>query len=229
MKNWLKQFSSEDWIIVFAGAVILALACIFPEWMPVMPKTLDSLSDWLSAGYMFLFVLVLTIVTSAVLGRPLKWIFPSLLVIFALTMCAQLIANIPAVKEYGFELLDDRRQCLIEQIRTAVIEYVRYDDSARKTNLSDYLTRKCRHDYSALSRLFSEANGTSIERYYILQRVERVKELLIYDELSVSEIADRMGYSSAAHLSAQFKNVTGMSPTRFKQLKDRRIRPIDSI
>lgn len=103
MKNWLKQFSSEDWIIVFAGAVILALACIFPEWMPVMPKTLDSLSDWLSAGYMFLFVLVLTIVTSAVLGRPLKWIFPSLLVIFALTMCAQLIANIPAVKEYGFE------------------------------------------------------------------------------------------------------------------------------
>ncbi len=133
------------------------------------------------------------------------------------------------LKEYGFELLDDRRQCLIEQIRTAVIEYVRYDDSARKTNLSDYLTRKCRHDYSALSRLFSEANGTSIERYYILQRVERVKELLIYDELSVSEIADRMGYSSAAHLSAQFKNVTGMSPTRFKQLKDRRIRPIDSI
>ena len=96
MKTWLKQFSSEDWIIVFAGAVILALACIFPDWMPSMPKTLTSGADWLSAGYMFLFVLVLTLVTSAVLGRPLKWIFPSLLVIFALTLCAQLIANIPA-------------------------------------------------------------------------------------------------------------------------------------
>ena len=103
MKTWLKQFSSEDWIIVFAGAVILALACIFPDWMPSMPKTLTSGADWLSAGYMFLFVLVLTLVTSAVLGRPLKWIFPSLLVIFALTLCAQLIANIPVVKDYGFE------------------------------------------------------------------------------------------------------------------------------
>lgn len=103
MKRWLKQFSSEDWIIVFAGAVILALACIFPYWMPEMPKTLASASDWLSAGYMFLFVYVLTVVTSAVLGRPLKMIFPSLLVIFGLTVCAQLIANIPAVRELGFE------------------------------------------------------------------------------------------------------------------------------
>lgn len=103
MKRWLKQFSSEDWIIVFAGAVILALACIFPHWMPEMPKTLASTSDWFSAGYMFLFVYVLTVVTSAVLGRPLKMIFPSLLVIFGLTVCAQLIANIPAVRELGFE------------------------------------------------------------------------------------------------------------------------------
>ena len=103
MKRWLKQFYSEDWIIVFAGAVILALACIFPYWMPEMPKTLASASDWLSAGYMFLFVYVLTVVTSAVLGRPLKMIFPSLLVIFGLTVCAQLIANIPAVRELGFE------------------------------------------------------------------------------------------------------------------------------
>ena len=103
MKKWLRQFSSEDWIIVFAGALILLLAGFFPEWMPVMPKTLDSLSDWLSAGYMFLFVLVLTYVTSAVLGRPLKWIFPSLTVIFALTLLSQFIASIPIVKEYGFE------------------------------------------------------------------------------------------------------------------------------
>ena len=103
MKKWLKQFGSEDWIIVFAGAAILALAAIFPQSMPSIPITLTSLSDWLSAGYMFLFVLVLTYVTSALLGKPLKWIFPSLLVIFGLTLCAQMIANIPAVKEFGFE------------------------------------------------------------------------------------------------------------------------------
>ena len=103
MKKWLRQFSSEDWIIVFAGALILLLAGFFPEWMPVMPKTLDSLSDWLSVGYMFLFVLILTYATSAVLGRPLKWIFPSLTVIFALTLLSQFISSIPIVKEYGFE------------------------------------------------------------------------------------------------------------------------------
>ncbi len=103
MKKWLKQFGTEDWVIVFAGAVILALAAIFPDVMPRMPKTLSTANDWLSAGYMYLFVLLLTLVTSAVLGRPLKWIAPSLLVIFGLTLCAQLLANIPAVKELGFE------------------------------------------------------------------------------------------------------------------------------
>lgn len=103
MKNWIKQFTSEDWIIVFAGAVILALAAFFPDLMPRMPKTLSTGADWLSAGYMYLFVLVLTMVTSAVLGRPLKWIPLSLLIIFALTLCAQLLANIPVVKEFGFE------------------------------------------------------------------------------------------------------------------------------
>ncbi len=103
MKKWLRQFASEDWIIVFAGAVILALACIFPEVMPQMPASLKTGEDWLSAGYMFLFVLLLTYVTSALLHRPLKWILPSLLVIFGLTLAAQLIASIPAVKELGFE------------------------------------------------------------------------------------------------------------------------------
>lgn len=103
MKKWLRQFASEDWVIVFAGAIILALAAIFPDVMPEMPKTLDKASDWLSAGYMFLFVLMLTYVTSAVLRRPLKWILPSLAVIFALTLASQLIASIPVVKEYGFE------------------------------------------------------------------------------------------------------------------------------
>ena len=103
MKKWLRQFASEDWIIVFAGAVILALAIAFPSVMPQMPKTLATGADWLSALYMFLFVLVLTYVTSAALRRPLKGIFPSLLVIFVLTLASQLIASIPAVKELGFE------------------------------------------------------------------------------------------------------------------------------
>lgn len=103
MKKWLKQFATEDWIIVFAGAVMLALAVIFPDVMPEMPKSLRSGHDWLSAGYMFLFVLVLTCATSALLKRPLKWILPSLAVIFSLTLAAQLIASIPVVKEYGFE------------------------------------------------------------------------------------------------------------------------------
>lgn len=103
MKKWLRQFTSEDWIIVFAGAVILALAIAFPSVMPQMPKTLATGADWLSSLYMFLFVLVLTYVTSAALRRPLKGIFPSLLVIFVLTLASQLIASIPAVKELGFE------------------------------------------------------------------------------------------------------------------------------
>lgn len=106
MKNWFKQFATEDWIIVFAGAIILALASIFPESMPRMPKTLATGADWLSAGYMFLFVSILTIVTSLFMGKKAKelvWVIPSLLVIFGLTLCAQLLANIPVVKKFGFE------------------------------------------------------------------------------------------------------------------------------
>ncbi len=106
MKKWLTQFASEDWIIVFAGAAVLALAAIFPEAMPHMPKTLSSSADYLAAGYMLLSVLVLVTLTSFALRKPLKSIvssIPALLVIFALTLVAQLLANIPAVKEFGFE------------------------------------------------------------------------------------------------------------------------------
>lgn len=106
MKKWLKQFATEDWIIVIAGAVILALAAIFPDYMPSMPKKLASASDWLSAGLMFVFVYVVTVITSICLGKKSKdliYILPSLLVIFVLTLAAQLVANIPVVKEYGFE------------------------------------------------------------------------------------------------------------------------------
>ena len=103
MKSWLKQFTTEDWIIVFVGAAVLALACIFPKSMPVMPKTLASATDWASALYMFGFVLLLTYVTLAALRKPLKGTFISLLFIFAITVLAQVTANIPVIKKWGFE------------------------------------------------------------------------------------------------------------------------------
>lgn len=141
-------------------------------------------------------------------------------------MLAQLRTGLEAL---GFELLDDRRMQLIEQVRNAVIELVHYRDSELRTNLSDYLTARLHHDYSALSKLFSEVTGTTIEKYFIAQKIERVKELLVYDELSLGEIAARLNYSSTAHLSAQFKSVTGMTPTRFKQEKRNLRRTLDSV
>lgn len=134
------------------------------------------------------------------------------------------------LEEYGFELIDDRRSRMLERITTAVIELVHYGAGpSGKVNLSEYLSRKCHADYSSLSKLFSEMKGESIEKYYIAQKIERVKELLVYDELSVSEIADRMGYSSPAHLSSQFKSVTGLSPRDFKALKEKPLLPLDKV
>lgn len=118
---------------------------------------------------------------------------------------------------------------LIEQIRTAVIELVHYSEDASKVNLSDYLRERCHRDYSALSKLFSEVNGISIEKYFLAQRIERVKELLAYGDLTVSEIADKLRYSSVAHLSAQFRAQTGMSPTEFRPLKGRGLKPLDEV
>lgn len=129
----------------------------------------------------------------------------------------------------GFELIDDRRMQLIEQVRTAIVELVHYRDNDLRMNLSDYLTERLHHDYSALSKLFSEVTGTTIEKYFIAQKIERVKELLVYDELSLGEIADKLNYSSTAHLSAQFKSVTGMTPSRFKQEKRNLRRPLDAV
>lgn len=133
------------------------------------------------------------------------------------------------LEKLGFEVLDDKRMRIIEQIRIGVIEYVRNPELQEKQNLSEFLCDKCLRDYSALSKLFSEINGTSIEKYYIAQRVEYVKELLFYDELTVSEIADRLHYSSVAHLSAQFRTVTGLTPTKFKQLKGSKTTSLDEI
>lgn len=134
-----------------------------------------------------------------------------------------------ALGKYGFESIDNKRQRIIEQIRTAVIELVHYEDNGSKLKLSEYLKEKCLYDYSFLSKLFSEVNGMSIEKYYIAQKVERIKELLAYDELSISEIAVRLQYSSPAHLSSQFRSVTGMSPSAFKRLREPRRAPLDKV
>lgn len=134
-----------------------------------------------------------------------------------------------ALQALGFELIDDRRSQLIEQIKTTVIDLVHYHDKAPKSNLSDYLSAKLNREYSALSKLFSETTGTTIEKYFIAQKIERAKELLVYDELTLNEIADLLGYSSAAYLSTQFKQMTGLTPSHFKQLKENKRKSLDQV
>jgi AraC-like DNA-binding protein len=130
----------------------------------------------------------------------------------------------------GFELLDNQRQVLIEKIKNTIIELVyQTTDDASKLNLSDVLSQRLLKHYTALSTAFSEVEGTTIEQYYIAQKIERAKELLVYDELTLSEIAFRLGYSSVAHLSNQFKKVTGLTPTHFKSIGAARRRPIETI
>jgi AraC-like DNA-binding protein len=129
----------------------------------------------------------------------------------------------------GFELIDDKKSRLIEQIKTLIIELVHYNNNDLKINLSDYLSDKLHHDYNYISNLFSEIEGTTIEKYFIAQKIEKVKELLVYDELSLSEIAFRLNYSSAAHLSNQFKKVTGLTPSHFKEVKTNKRKPLDKV
>ena len=129
----------------------------------------------------------------------------------------------------GLELMDDKRSVLIEKIKNSIIEMVHHNQQLTKVNFSDYLSGKLNHDYTYLSNLFSEVQGTTIERFIILHKIERIKELIIYDELNISQIAWKMNYSSVAHLSNQFKKVTGLTPSHFKQLKDKRRSPIEEI
>ena len=129
----------------------------------------------------------------------------------------------------GLELMDDKRAVLIEKIKNAIIEMVHYSDEMIKVNFSDYLSEKLNHDYTYLANLFSEVQGTTIEHFIISHKIERIKELIIYDELNITEIAWKMNYSSVAHLSNQFKKVTGLSPSHFKQLKDKRRSQIEDI
>lgn len=129
----------------------------------------------------------------------------------------------------GFEVIDDKKSRIIEQIKNVIIDLVHYQDNDTKNNLSDLLSKKLNHDYNYLSNLFSEVEGTTIEKYYIAQKIERVKELLVYDELSLSEIAFRLNYSSVAYLSNQFKKITGLTPSHFKQIREDKRKPLDMV
>lgn len=129
----------------------------------------------------------------------------------------------------GFDLMSDKKNRLIEQIKINIIELVHHQEELPKMTISQYLSEKIGQDYSSLSNLFSESQGITLNQYYITQRIERVKELLVYDELSLSEIADVLQYSSVSHLSKQFKKVTGFTPTKFKELKGIKRSSIDKL
>ncbi|MCF6129625.1 AraC family transcriptional regulator [Flavobacterium sp. AS60] len=131
--------------------------------------------------------------------------------------------------ESGLELMDDKKSILIEKIKTAIIEMVHHLDEPLKKNFSEYLSEKLDQNYTYLANLFSEVQGITIEQFLILHKIERIKELIIYDELNITEIAWKMNYSSVAHLSTQFKKVTGLSPSHFKLLKNKRRSPIEEV
>jgi AraC-like DNA-binding protein len=129
----------------------------------------------------------------------------------------------------GLELLDDKRSILIEKIKNVVTEMVHYNDELPKVNYSDYISEKLGYDYTYLANIFSEVKGTTIQQYIINHKIERVKEFLLYDELNLTEISYKLGYSSVAHLSNQFKKVTGLTPTFFKNLKHKRRSTLEDV
>jgi AraC-like DNA-binding protein len=134
-----------------------------------------------------------------------------------------------ALLSEGFELMDDKRSVLIEKIKNSVIEMIYHSNEIIKIKFSHYLSRKLNYNYTYLANLFSEVQGITIEQFIISHKIEKIKELLIYGELSISEIAWKLNYSSVAHLSNQFKKIAGLTPSHFKQLKEKKRRPIDEI
>jgi len=134
-----------------------------------------------------------------------------------------------AILKSGLELMDDKKSMLIEKIKNVIIEMVHHTDALPKTNFSDYLVSKLDYDYTYMANLFSETEGTTIEHFIILHKIERVKELIIYDELNLAEIARKMHYSSGAHLSNQFKKITGLTPSFFKALKRKKRISLENI
>ena len=131
--------------------------------------------------------------------------------------------------ESGLELMDDKKAILIEKIKVLITEMIHSNDELPEKNYSNYISEKLNYDYTYLSNLFSEIKGITIQQFIIVHKIERIKELIIYDELNITEIAWKMNYSSVAHLSNQFKKITGLSPSHFKQLKDKRRSPIEEI
>lgn len=142
------------------------------------------------------------------------------------SLLAQLGTDFAAL---GFELMDDKRTRVIEKIKNAIVTLVHHSDQYLETNLSDFITSQVQMDYHYLSNLFSETEGITIEKYFIAHKIEKVKELLVYDELSLSQIADQLGYSSVAYLSNQFKKTTGLTPSYFKSLKAHKRRNIEEL
>lgn len=143
------------------------------------------------------------------------------------TQLAELATNL---LKSGLQLLDDKKAILVEKIKNVVIEMIHYADELPETNYSDYISDKLFHEYKYLSHLFSETTGITIEHFIIAHKIERVKELLLYDEVSLKEIANMLHYSSTAHLSKQFKSITGLTPSYFKEIKQykRRI-PLEDV
>jgi AraC-like DNA-binding protein len=139
---------------------------------------------------------------------------------------AQLSTELTSI---GFAMADDRKSRIIEKIKNTIIALVHHAEEPIKVNLSSYITTQLNYDYNYMSHLFSEVQGITIEQYFIAQKIERVKELLVYDELSLSEIAYQLGYSSVAHLSNQFKKVTGLTPTYFKNIRADKRKPLDEV
>lgn len=133
------------------------------------------------------------------------------------------------LRSSGLELMEDKKAILIEKIKTIIIEMIHHSEENIKINFSDYLSSQLHHNYTYLANMFSEVQGTTIEHFIIAHKVERIKELILYDEDTITEIAWKMGYSSVAHLSTQFKKVTGLSPSHFKQLKDKRRIAIEEL
>lgn len=133
------------------------------------------------------------------------------------------------LKRYGLELLDDKRNILIEKIKAVIIEMVHYSEDLPKMNYSEYISEKLGYDYTYLANTFSEVKGTTIQQYIINHKIERVKELLLYENLSLTEISYQLHYSSVAHLSSQFKKTTGLTPSYFKRIKKNKLKNLEDL
>lgn len=134
-----------------------------------------------------------------------------------------------ALLQSGLELMDDKKAMLIEKINNVIIEMIHYSDEVPKMNYSDFISQKLDYDYTYLSNLFSEVKGITIQQFIIIHKIERAKELLMYDELNLTEISYKLHYSSVAHLSNQFKKITGLTPSDYKKIKDKRRSPLEGI